>query len=102
MDDSTAARRNAPHIQRVKTLANKILAVNKLVKAKKFKEVAQESATISSEIRGLYSNRELALACTKLDEVNIWCEVKNADQIDAKLVESYGWCEAYIQTLMTD
>lgn len=98
-----AEKRNSPHIRRVSDFAEQILAVKALVtEDAKFNKVSEQAKLLANQLRALFNNREIALVCTKLDEVSIWTAEKDIEQIRTKLTEARGWCLNYIELLKAD
>lgn len=108
MDESTAAKRNKPHIDKANELADQILAVNSMLvfgedaEKNDFGKVAEASSVIFRSIRSTYNNREMALVCTKLQEAMHWCDEKNTAQVKYRLTEAKNWCLEYAKVLAQD
>lgn len=103
MDESNAAKRNAPHIRRVAEFADQVFALKSMVtEAAEWADIRNTAASIARDIRGLYNNREMALVCTKLDEAVIWCDEQDIEQVRAKLTEARGWASIYMKVLSED
>lgn len=103
MDESNAAKRNAPHIRRVAEFADQVFALKSLVtEGADWSDIRSAAASIAREIRSLYNNREMALVCTKLDEAAFWCDEKDIEQVRVKLTEARGWVTNYMDVLATD
>lgn len=108
MDETLAAKRNAPHINKVKEYADQIFAVNstlifgKEAEKNDFGKASEAASVILRDIRSQFNNREMALVCTKLQEAIHWCEEKNTTQVKFRLTEAKNWCKEYIRILSED
>jgi hypothetical protein len=106
--DDTAAKRNAPHINKANEYADQLIAVNSTLvfgeKAEEndFAKTAEMAGAILNQIRSNYNNREMSLVCTKLQEAIQWCEEKNTTMVKYRLTEAKNWCREYARILATD
>lgn len=101
-------KRNAPHILKVNNLANQIIAVHSLLVFGEdavnndFGKTAEAAGIILQDIRSSFSNREMALVVTKLQEAIHWCKEENTAQVKFKLTEAKNWCKEYVRVLSDD
>lgn len=92
--------RNNPHIKATEDIKLQIEGVRNLVKKDaKFDKIAEAAKSIVTDIRNRYSNREMALVITKMQEASNWAKEKDADQTKAKLTEAMHWCDEYVEIL---
>lgn len=107
-EGSTQAKRNAPHIAKVKTIQDQLIAVNSLIKKEaKTKDVEHEKldkinaaiGAVLNDVRGNYNNREMALVVTKLQEATHAVNRKDFNSAKLKIDEARDWAGEYIKTL---
>jgi hypothetical protein len=94
------AKRNEVYIKTVVAFQHDIVAIGDSVKKDcDWSRVAVEIRLVRENIARHFSNREMALAVTKLQEAGFWVNSKNVTQTKNRLVEASNWAGAYIETL---
>lgn len=105
MDDNIAAKRNAPHISKVTDFSKQIEAIGLMVDkttTTEWEKVIFATGQVLADIRASFSNREISIVMTKLEEANQWAGVKHPTYTRMKLYEARFWCTSYINVLKND